>query len=85
MVDSGNTANRLQTAWNSLGRTAAAAAGLVVALIALESDVDLDIAALRGGLTMLAVLLLVKYAARALRWSETAADVGSVNKERETR
>lgn len=85
MVDTGNTANRLHAAWNSLGRTAAVATGALVALIALDHDVSLDIAALRGGLTTLAVLLLVKYAARALHWSETASETGSVNKERDTR
>lgn len=71
MVDTGHTANRLVAAWLSTGRALAAAAGALVALIALDHDVDLDIAALRGGLATLAVLLLVRSGARALRWSES--------------
>lgn len=71
MVDTRHTANRLVAAWLSTGNALAAAAGALVALVALRSNVGLDVAALRGGLTTLAVLVIVKYSARALRWSES--------------
>ena len=83
MVDTSNTAQRLVAAWLSTGRAFAVAAGALAALIALDHDVDLDVAALRGGLTTLAVLLLVKYAARALRWSESGEPLSK--QERDTR
>ncbi|MBI5434172.1 MAG: hypothetical protein HZA52_15165 [Planctomycetes bacterium] len=83
MVDTGNTAVRLVTAWLSTGRAIAVAAGALVALIALDHDVDLDIAALRGGLTTIVVVLLVKYGARALHWSETAPEPQPVDEKKE--
>jgi hypothetical protein len=80
-VDTGSAATRLISAWLSNGRALAAAAGALVALIALDHDVDLDVAALRGGLTTLAVLVLVKQSARALSWSEQEPPTAPKQKE----
>ncbi|MCK6445381.1 MAG: hypothetical protein L6Q99_03230 [Planctomycetes bacterium] len=71
MVDTRHAANRLVAAWLSTGNALAAAAGALVALVALRTGVDVDVAALRGGLTTIAVLVIVRYSARALRWSES--------------
>jgi hypothetical protein len=69
MVDTGKTAGSLAATWLSIGRRAAVGGGAAVALVALWNDVNLWMASLRGGLTCIAVLVLAKYAARALHWS----------------
>ena len=69
MVDTQRTANSLAAVWLSFGRRTSVAAGAAVALIALLNDVNLWMASLRGGLTLIGLRVLVRLTARALLWS----------------
>lgn len=67
MADREGVEPSLGPVWSAAGRRIAAAAGAGTALVALANHVPVHVAALRGGLTLLAVLAVTHVAALALR------------------
>jgi len=72
MTDSSITAHSLAALWLALGRRLAVAAGALAALVSLFADAPVWVAALRGTLTLAAVLATVR-AGRALLARSAAA------------
>ena len=67
MVDRSTAELRLTSAWRSLGTRVAVAGGSGMALLSLFHHVPPSTAALRGGATWLALLLVTRAGAFALR------------------
>lgn len=60
MTDSRTTAHALGRTWIAVGRRLAVAAGALAALLSLQAHAPVWVASLRGGLTLVAVLLLAR-------------------------
>lgn len=71
----------LQEVCTSLGHRAAVIGGCLVALLALFQDSRVSTAAMRGGLTYLAVLLIAKWGFAALQRAHNLEVAQSVNEE----
>jgi len=74
MDDKVNTARRLSLQWLALARHLAVGAGALVALVSLIVDAPLETASLRGALTVIALLVVTRYAHRAIAWALAARD-----------
>ena len=66
MVDKAHNADSLRSAWRCLGQRVAVAGGSLVALVALLQHTPPSTAALRGGVTWLAVLAMTRLGGLAL-------------------
>jgi hypothetical protein len=69
MADKVNTGRLLATEWLALARYSAVAGGALVAMVSLLFDVPLRIASLRGALTLVALLVVIRCAQNALEWA----------------
>jgi hypothetical protein len=74
MVDKVNTARLLAMEWLALARYSAVTAGVLVAIVSLLLDVPLQIASLRGALTLVALLVVIRCAQHALAWSSEGVE-----------
>lgn len=70
MVDKPGIDTPLSTAWRSLGSRLAVSGGCLAALISLLHHVPVSTAAVRAGLTWLALLAVTRVGAAALRFAE---------------
>ena len=77
MVDRGNTGRSVTHLWVAFGRRFSVAAGALVALVSLLSDVPVHIASGRGALCVLALLAVTRIARHAMDWTERLAEAPS--------
>lgn len=76
MVDTSHDGLRPDSVWRALGRSLATGTGALTALVSLLAGATLTTACIRGGATLVGLLLLTRIGAAALAAAQAAEEPG---------